>query len=76
LGSYVTVSTKVRKEMAERAKELGINLSEFLRKKIEEEVNKRELELIKQRIDSLSEVLDAIDMERIVRHVREDREER
>jgi len=70
---YITVSTKVRKEVVERAKSLGINLSEFLRKKIEE-VERRELELIMQKPDSLKDVLDAIDVERIVRYVREDRE--
>jgi len=76
LGSYITVSTKVRREVVERAKSLGINLSEFLRRKIEEEVERRELELIMLRLDGLKDVLDAIDVERIVRYVREDREGR
>jgi len=59
MGSYVTVSTKVRKE--------------FLRRKLKEEVEKREVELITRRLSELSNVLDAIDIERLVRHVREDR---
>jgi LytS/YehU family sensor histidine kinase len=74
MGSYVTVSTKVRREIVERAKRLGINISEFLRRKLEEEVERRELELITRRLSELSDVLDAIDIERLVRHVREDRE--
>jgi post-segregation antitoxin (ccd killing protein) len=41
LGSYVTVSTKVRKEVVEKAKRLGINVSEFLRRKLEEEFERR-----------------------------------
>jgi LytS/YehU family sensor histidine kinase len=73
LGSYVTVSTKVRREVVEKAKRLGINISEFLRRKLEE-VKKREIELITRRLSELSDVLDAIDIERVVRHVREDRE--
>jgi LytS/YehU family sensor histidine kinase len=73
LGSYVTVSTKVRREVVEKARMLGINISEFLRMKLEEEVKRRELELIKQKLDSLRDVLEAMDVERIVRHVREDR---
>jgi LytS/YehU family sensor histidine kinase len=74
IGSYVTVSTKVRREVVERAKRLGINLSEFLLRKLEEEVERREIELITRRLNELSDVLDAIDIERVVRHVREDRE--
>jgi len=74
MGSYVTVSTKVRREIVERAKRLGINISEFLRRKLKEEVERRELELITRRLSELSDVLDAINIERVVRHVREDRE--
>jgi post-segregation antitoxin (ccd killing protein) len=76
LGSYVTVSTKVRREVVEKARMLGINISEFLRMKLEEEVKKRELELIKQKLDSLGDVLEAVDVERIAGHVREEREAR
>jgi len=73
MGSYVTISTKVRREIVEKAKRLGISISEFLRKKLKEEVEKREVELITRRLSELSDVLDAIDIERLVRHVREDR---
>ena len=76
MGSYVTVSTKVRREVVEKARMLGINISEFLRMKLEEEVKKRELELVKQKLDSLRDVLEALDVERIAEHVREDREAR
>jgi LytS/YehU family sensor histidine kinase len=76
LGGYVTVSTKVRREVAERARELGINVSELLRARLEEEVRRRELELISRRLDALKDVLDAIDIGRVVRHIREDREGR
>ena len=73
MGSYVTISTKVRREIVERAKMLGINIFKFLRRKLKEEVEKREVELITRRLSELSDVLDAIDIERLVRHVREDR---
>lgn len=76
MGSYVTVSTKVRREVVEKARMLGINISEFLRMKLEEEVKRRELELTKQKLDSLRDVLEALDVERIAEHVREDREAR
>lgn len=74
MSSYVTVSTKVRREFVEKAKRLGINISEFLRRKLEEEVERREIELITRRLSELSNVLDAIGIERVMRHVREDRE--
>jgi LytS/YehU family sensor histidine kinase len=70
----VTVSTKVKREVVEKAKRLGINISEFLRRKLEEEVERREIELITRRLSELSNVLDAIGIERVMRHVREDRE--
>jgi post-segregation antitoxin (ccd killing protein) len=38
MGSYVTVSTKVRRDIVERAKRRGINISEFLRRKLKEKV--------------------------------------
>ncbi len=76
MGSYITVSTKVRREVVEKARMLGISISEFLRMKLEEEVRRRELELIKQKLDSLGDVLEALDVERIAGHVREDREAR
>jgi LytS/YehU family sensor histidine kinase len=69
LGSYVTASTKVRKEAVEKAMRLGISISEFLRRKLEKEVKRREVELISRRLSELGEVLDAIDIERVVRHV-------
>jgi antitoxin CcdA len=71
MRSYVAVSTKVRREVVERAGELGVNIPEFLRRELEEEV-----ELINRRLDPLKDVLDAIDVERVVRHIGEDRERR
>jgi hypothetical protein len=44
-------------------------LSEFLRRKLEEVVGRREVELNTRRLSELREVLDAIDIERVVRHV-------
>jgi hypothetical protein len=41
--SYVTVSTKVKKQIVEKAKEYGLNISETLRKALEEEVRKKKL---------------------------------
>ena len=37
MGRYVTVSAKVRRELLEEARRLGINISEVLRRALEEE---------------------------------------
>jgi LytS/YehU family sensor histidine kinase len=76
MGSYVTVSTKVRKEVVEKARRLGVNVSEFLRKTLEEEVRRRELEHLEKKLNELDSVLKKIDMNEIVRLIREDRESR
>lgn len=57
-------STKVRREEAER---LGINISRVLRKALEDEVRRR-------RLEEISDILDKIDIDRIVKNIREDRE--
>jgi len=76
MGRYVTVSTKVRREILEKARALDINISKFLREKLEEEVRKREAELMMRKLDELSDVLSKIDIERVVASIREDREGR
>jgi Post-segregation antitoxin CcdA. len=76
MGNYVTVSAKVRRDVVERARALGIDISEFIRRVLEEEVSRRELELIRMRLDELRDVLSAIDVDRVVKHIREDRESR
>jgi len=76
MGSYVTVSTKVRKEIVEKARRLGVNVSEFLRKTLEEEVRRRELERLEKKLNELDSVLKKIDMNEIVSLIREDRESR
>ncbi len=77
MGNYVTVSTKVKREVVERARGLGINISEFLRTKLEEEVIRRELELLDKKLrEELGDFLEKLDIDRIVKHIREDREGR
>ncbi|MDT7892498.1 MAG: type II toxin-antitoxin system CcdA family antitoxin [Thermoproteota archaeon] len=52
--SYVTVSTKVKKELVEKAKEYGLNISETLRKALEEEVRKKEIEWAIAKMEEIS----------------------
>lgn len=76
MGRYVTASTKIRRELKEEAERLGVNISEVLRRALEEEVKRRKLEVLKRRLGELSDVLDRLDMDRIVESIRRDREGR
>lgn len=74
--TWVTVSTKVRKEVVEKAKRYGINISEFLRKALEEEVRKREEEELRKGLRELAQALRKLGPDEIVRSIREDRDSR
>ncbi|MCC6021906.1 MAG: type II toxin-antitoxin system CcdA family antitoxin [Desulfurococcaceae archaeon] len=72
----MTVSVKVRRDLVERARALGVNVAEVVRRAVEEEVKRRELELIRRRLENVKDFLDLIDIDRVVKSVREDREGR
>jgi antitoxin CcdA len=72
----VTVSTKIPKQLKEKMQSLKIKPSKILRKALEEEVKKREIEEIKEEINKLKPTLDKINMEDIVKSIREDRDNR
>ena len=76
MSRYVTVSAKVPRELRDEAERLGIRISEFLRKALEEEVKKKKIEVLKEELNTISAILDKIDVNRIVKHIREDREAR
>jgi len=76
MSSYITVSTKVRKELVEKARALGVNISGVLRRSLEEWVMRRELEELEKKLEEMDEVLERIDLDEVTRIVREDRETR
>jgi hypothetical protein len=67
-------STKIPKQLKEKMQRLKIKPSKILRKALEEEVKKREMEELKEEINKLKPILDKVSMEDIVKNVREDRE--
>jgi len=73
MSKYVTVSTKVKKEVKEEAEKLGIKISEFLRNALEEEIKKRKIELLKEKLEEVEDALDKLDVDRIVKSIKEDR---
>ncbi len=72
----VTVSTKISKQLKERIQRLKIKPSKILRKALEDEVKRREIEELKQEINKLKPVLEKVSMDDIVKSIREDRENR
>ncbi|MGC8583439.1 MAG: type II toxin-antitoxin system CcdA family antitoxin [Thermoproteus sp.] len=75
--SWVTVSTKVRRSVLEKARRYGINVSELLRKALEEEVRRRELEELASLAERVAEGLRKASAvygeDYVARSVREDR---
>ncbi len=76
MGRYVTVSAKVRRELLEEARRLDINVSELIRRALEEEVRRRRLVGLERKLREKRDILAKIDVDEIVRLIREDRETR
>jgi post-segregation antitoxin (ccd killing protein) len=76
MNSWVTVSTKVRKELLEKARKYGINVSKTLRNALEEEVKRKEIEETKRLFEEASKELSKIGSNEIVSEIRKMRETR
>ena len=76
MSDYITVSTKVRRRLKEEAERLGVKISEVLRRALEEEVRRRKLEELEKKLGEVGEALDRIDIDRVVKSIREDRDGR
>lgn len=76
MGEWVTASTKVRREVLEKAKEYNINVSEVLRKALEEEVRKKEEEHAQRLLDLASKEITKINTDEVVGELKKWRKER
>ncbi len=76
MAKYETVSVKVPAEIKQKLKKYGIKPSKLLRKTLEQEIRRREIEEIKTEIQNLGDALDRIDMADVVSTIMEDREKR
>ena len=76
MAKYETVSVKVPAEIKQKLKKYGIKPSKLLRKTLEQEIRKREIEEIRTEIQNLGDALDRIDTADVVATIREDREKR
>lgn len=70
------VSAKIPKELRERARKYGINISSLVRSALEAEVARIEEKELRKRLDELSSSLrNRLSMKDVVRAVRETRDE-
>lgn len=76
MGKLVTVTAKIPKELKEKLDALGVNVSGLIRRVLEGEVKRLELERLRRLIVEASEVLREVPSEELVRAVRESRDER
>jgi antitoxin CcdA len=72
----VTVSTKIPKQLKEKIERFKIKPSKILRKALEDEVKKREIQELKEEIDRLKPILEKVSIEDIVKSIREERDNR
>jgi len=76
MGRYVTISVKVPIEVKEKLEKFGIKPSKILKKAIEEELRRKEIEELEGKLKELKNVLNKFSIEFIVKSIREDRESR
>ena len=72
----VTVSTKIPKPLKEKMIKLKIKPSKLLRKAIEDEIRRKEIEEVEDEIDRLKPIFEKISTKDAVKSIREDRESR
>ncbi|MDW8033980.1 MAG: type II toxin-antitoxin system CcdA family antitoxin [Nitrososphaerota archaeon] len=70
------VTVRVNKELKRKIKEFNINVSEVVRKALEEEVEKREKEALLKSLAEAKRVLSKLSDEDIIQAIRSSREER
>jgi antitoxin CcdA len=76
LTQDVTVSTKIPKQLKEKLRQYKIKPSKVLRKALEDEVKKREIEELKEEISKLKPILEKVSTDGVVKSIREDRDSR
>jgi len=72
----VTISVRIPKELKEKIDRYGVRVSEVVRKALEEEVRRRELEEAAEAAEELGKLFSRIPDDEIVRSIREFRRAR
>ncbi|MCD6154420.1 MAG: hypothetical protein J7J22_01330 [Candidatus Verstraetearchaeota archaeon] len=74
MSRHVTVSAKIPIELKRKIVEFGININQLIRRALEEEVKKREIEKLKKMAMEIKKVLEKIPEDELVKIMRETRE--
>ncbi len=75
MSSYITVSAKIKRELYKKIRKYGINVSEVIRRALQEEVARREEEELRRMLEEAGKILDKVPEKRLVEHIRSSREE-
>jgi len=70
------ISVRVPKKIRDEAKRLGINISEVVRKALEEEIRKAKMRELKELGMAVEKIIERIGKEKMVMYVRESKDER
>ena len=76
MGNLVTVTAKIPEELRKRLEGLDVNVSGLIRKALEQEVERLEMERLRRMAGEAGRILREIPSEELVRAARESREER
>ncbi len=74
MGELVVVAGKVPRELRDKAKKYGINISRVIREALEKAVREREERIFRDSVKKCAKILSKVDIERIVKSIREDRD--
>lgn len=75
-SKYVTVSTKVPRDLKKKLEELNIKPSVVIKKALIEAIREAELRSLESECERTSPILDKIPVERVTRIIREERDSR
>ncbi len=75
MSSYITVSAKIKRELYKKIRKYGINVSEVIRRALQEEVARREEEELRRMLEEAGKILGKVPEKRLVEHIRSSREE-
>ena len=76
MAKYDTVSAKIPPDMSRKIKEYRINVSETIRKALDEEIKLRKAAEIEAGLEGMKDTLDKISIVDVVQMIREDRDQR
>jgi len=76
MAKYDTVSAKIPPDMSRKIKEYRINVSETIRKALDEEIKRRKAAEIEAGLEGMKDTLAKISIDEVVQMIREDRDQR